>query len=677
MTSNNGAAYTYDARDELTSDGSGNSFTYTADGDQLSQTGPTGTSASSTSDAYGQQIADGSASSFTWDALNRVVTAAEQGSSITLTYDGLGIDVASDSSASYSRDPSGQVTGVDAAGVKMIALDDQHDDLSGMFTASGSTLTASTTYDPWGSVLAATGPSVQIGYQGQWTDPATHQVNMGSRFYRAPDAGGFTTKDTKPASSSANMYAYADDNPMTVTDPSGHAPSGKGSSGPSASQVAAAGARATKSAAKAAAAQAAYDAARAAAAAAAAAAHSAAAVARQLNSAAAKLAAEAAKTSRQAAAAFAAARAQLRVAESWQDKANQAFGTAAQDVDKAIHEPWYEKYKSVGDLWDAGKETAEALIDEGHAALALAQYGMLEAKAIGLEALADTEHGLATAGKLAAKGAAAAARTLDAVADTAARDAQTMGTIASRDSAEAENDAAVFAKLSAEYARDLAHKVAKAAKDVGKKIAKVAKKVGKAVGKAAVAVGKAVYKASGAQAVVSCVTNPHLSSCAKAAITVAAVVVTTVATAGAGDVAIGAADAAAGAAEDAGADAGADAAEDAGGLAGRVDELHSELDPIAQGRRTTAIMSTEEGSDILASGGRDLSPAQRALANGGDILARSPGAHAEITALQAAEKAGLTPSELAVSRPICPACQAAIEDSGGVISKDLKGAVWP
>jgi RHS repeat-associated protein len=417
-------------------------------------------------------------------------------------------------------------------------------------------------------VLAATGPSVQIGYQGQWTDPATHQVNMGSRFYRAPDAGGFTTRDTKPASSSANMYAYADDNPMTVTDPSGHAPSGKGSSGPSASQVAAAGARATKSAAKAAAAQAAYDAARAAAAAAAAAAHSAAAVARQLNSAAAKLAAEAAKTSRQAAAAFAAARAQLRVAESWQDKANQAFGAAAQDVDKAIHEPWYEKYKSVGDLWDAGKETAEALIDEGHAALALAQYGVLEAKAIGLEALADTEHGLATAGKLAAKGAAAAARTLDAVADTAARDAQTMGTIASRDSAEAENDAAVFAKLSAEYARDLAHKVAKAAKDVGKKIAKVAKKVGKAVGKAAVAVGKAAYKASGAQAVVSCVTDPHLSSCAKAAITVAAVVVTTVATAGAGDLAIGAADAAAGAAEDAGADAaedaGADAAEDAG-----------------------------------------------------------------------------------------------------------------
>jgi len=120
-----------------------------------------------------------------------------------------------------------------------------------------------------------------------------------------------------------------------------------------------------------------------------------------------------------------------------------------------------------------------------------------------------------------------------------------------------------------------------------------------------------------------------------------------------------------------------EAAEDTGGLASRVDELNGVLDAIAQNSRTTAVMSTEEGTDILASGGRDLSPAQRALANEGDILARSPGAHAEITALEAAEKAGLTPSELAVSRPICAACQAAIEFAGGMINDDLLGAYWP
>lgn len=63
----------------------------------------------------------------------------------------------------------------------MIALDNQHDDLSGMFTAAGTALAGSTTYDPWGAVLATSGPSVQLGYQGQWTDPVTQQVDMGAR----------------------------------------------------------------------------------------------------------------------------------------------------------------------------------------------------------------------------------------------------------------------------------------------------------------------------------------------------------------------------------------------------------------------------------------------------------------------------------------------------------------
>jgi hypothetical protein len=73
-------------------------------------------------------------------------------------------------------------------------------------------------------------------------------------------------------------------------------------------------------------------------------------------------------------------------------------------------------------------------------------------------------------------------------------------------------------------------------------------------------VAKAAYKYSGAQDVVSCVTNPHLSSCIKAAVTVALVV----ATAGEGEVEV----AAMNAAEEGGADiaeqVGAKAAESCG-----------------------------------------------------------------------------------------------------------------
>ena len=61
-----------------------------------------------------------------------------------------------------------------------------------------------------------------------------------------------------------------------------------------------------------------------------------------------------------------------------------------------------------------------------------------------------------------------------------------------------------------------------------------------ALGHAAVAVAKAAYKYSGAQDVVSCVTDPHLSSCIKAAVTVALVI----ATAGEGEVEVAAMNAA-------------------------------------------------------------------------------------------------------------------------------------
>jgi RHS repeat-associated protein len=44
-------------------------------------------------------------------------------------------------------------------------------------------------------VLAKAGPAIHLGYQGQWTDPATQQMDMGARFYR-PGTGGFSNQDT-------------------------------------------------------------------------------------------------------------------------------------------------------------------------------------------------------------------------------------------------------------------------------------------------------------------------------------------------------------------------------------------------------------------------------------------------------------------------------------------------
>lgn len=53
------------------------------------------------------------------------------------------------------------------------------------------------------------------------------------------------------------------------------------------------------------------------------------------------------------------------------------------------------------------------------------------------------------------------------------------------------------------------------------------------------------------------------------------------------------------------------AAEDGARLASRTDELTGALDPIAQNSRTSAVMSTRQGADVLAGGGRDLTEIRR------------------------------------------------------------------
>ncbi|WP_069174389.1 RHS repeat-associated core domain-containing protein [Streptomyces griseus] len=104
-----------------------------------------------------------------------------------------------------------------------------HDDVVGQFTAGGEALAGSSTYSPFGKVEQSQGMVGHLGYQSGWTDPETAKVNMAARWY-SPQTGQFNSRDTVgmnplPTSVSANRYAYADQNPMTATDPTGHWPS--------------------------------------------------------------------------------------------------------------------------------------------------------------------------------------------------------------------------------------------------------------------------------------------------------------------------------------------------------------------------------------------------------------------------------------------------------------------
>jgi RHS repeat-associated protein len=219
--------YTYDARDELTSDGT-SSYSYSANGDLTTVTSSSGTvTSTSTSDAYGQQGAQGTQSD-TYDALGRDVgTVVTGGATTTLSYEGTTGQLTSDGANNYTWTPDGTLTGTVIAGSSggVLDLTDHHTDLIGQFSATGTTLSGSRTYGPWGASIAGT-LTGSLGYQSQYTSPATGQVDMGARWYN-PATGSFGNKDTVsnkpvPDSASASPFGYAADNPLGATDPTGH-----------------------------------------------------------------------------------------------------------------------------------------------------------------------------------------------------------------------------------------------------------------------------------------------------------------------------------------------------------------------------------------------------------------------------------------------------------------------
>ncbi|WP_268247977.1 RHS repeat-associated core domain-containing protein, partial [Streptomyces lateritius] len=221
-----GDTYTYDARNRLTSDGH-NTYAYTARGTMSAVTDEGGRTTAVKADAFNRVIQEGDRT-YTYDGLDRVREAKDEtGSPLhTFQYSGAGNDVASDGVTSYSRDADGSLFGVKTAVSAVLALTDLHDDVVAQFTATGEALAGSTTYSPFGKVVQSTGMLGALGYQSGWTDPETAKVNMAARWY-SPETGQFNSRDSmglNPLGKSvnANRYAYANGNPMTGVDPTGH-----------------------------------------------------------------------------------------------------------------------------------------------------------------------------------------------------------------------------------------------------------------------------------------------------------------------------------------------------------------------------------------------------------------------------------------------------------------------
>jgi RHS repeat-associated protein len=105
--------------------------------------------------------------------------------------------------------------------------------------------------------------------------------------------------------------------------------------------------------------------------------------------------------------------------------------------------------------------------------------------------------------------------------------------------------------------------------------------------------------------------------------------------------------------------------------ADRAKELHSLLNPRAQRSRTTAVTETAEGTRIVSSSERRLSPAQREQLKPNEVEGVGKG-HAETTGIQAAKDKGLTPTGTAASRGICSECAARAKADGVTPLSPLK-----
>lgn len=167
-----------------------------------------------------------SGTEYTYDSLDRV--ASRNGADFS--YAGLTPDPVKDNNSTYGRGASDEILSVlEGTGDAQLTVTDKHGDVVGDMSATDGTasaLTASTVYDPFGETAGDT--TGNAGYQGDWTDPDTDQVNMGARWYD-PGTGAFDSRDSYTYASGssilANRYTYGAGSPMDYSDPDGHWPS--------------------------------------------------------------------------------------------------------------------------------------------------------------------------------------------------------------------------------------------------------------------------------------------------------------------------------------------------------------------------------------------------------------------------------------------------------------------
>jgi RHS repeat-associated protein len=92
-----------------------------------------------------------------------------------------------------------------------------------LLTDGGGEVTGTFSYGPYGNLIGASGSeTTPMGFAGQYTDSASGLQYLRARFYD-PATGQFLTRDPLEGLT-REPYAYASDDPVNLTDPSGENP---------------------------------------------------------------------------------------------------------------------------------------------------------------------------------------------------------------------------------------------------------------------------------------------------------------------------------------------------------------------------------------------------------------------------------------------------------------------
>lgn len=207
-------------------------YTYNSDGEQLSATQGSTTTASATWNGaasltgYSDSAADMTSASYNGDGLRQVSSSTPAGgSAVSQGYvwnvEGSLPQVLMDGTNAYiyasGVAPAEQVNL--ATGAVTYLVTDSLGSVRGTVSGSGS-LTGTTNYDAWGNPETAGGlaASTPFGYAGGYTD-ADGLVYLLARYY-SPATWQFISVDPLVEQTS-QPYAYAGGNPVSATDPTG------------------------------------------------------------------------------------------------------------------------------------------------------------------------------------------------------------------------------------------------------------------------------------------------------------------------------------------------------------------------------------------------------------------------------------------------------------------------